>query len=251
MHVLETLPAELWALTLRADTLQWKGRAVLSLEGFNRLSRHVITNFIERGPTDRDDTFDYRSYLPGIVRVQMAPQYWIWRGDGFTAKDAPKVLGGFVDLVVETLANPDQPATIVDMNAVLETIEKTIGGTTNAEQRRPMIGLYLLWHRVMAPEHHRPRGQEIIDNHVADIEEPCMAGFAVAVLTGHVDPMDDRSGPRSRGVPAPRGCPRARPTAPGPPRRRAARDRGDEASGRRPSRRSDRPPRRGRHHRSR
>ncbi len=100
VHVLEALAPELWAITDRADTLRWEGRPVLSLEGLNRLCRHVIRAFVDRAPTDLDTSFDYRDHLPGIVRVQIAPQYWIWQAEGFSHVRAPQVLEGFIELLL-------------------------------------------------------------------------------------------------------------------------------------------------------
>lgn len=182
VHLLEALAPELWAITDRADTLRWEGRPVLSLEGLNRLCRHVIARFVERGPTDLDASFDYRQHLPGIVKVPIAPQYWIGQTEGFTVKRAPQVLEGFVELLVETMADPDQPR-LVNLLGVLEKIEAALHETASSEARQPMVAIYILWHVLMSPDHHRPRPSEIFDRYRSDLGGPSVVGFVVRLLT--------------------------------------------------------------------
>lgn len=106
VHALEVLAPELWAVSDRADTIKFEGRPLFSLEGLNRLSRHVIKVFVERSPTDLDPDFNYREHLPGVVRMELAPQYWIGNADGFHPRAASALLKGFLDLLLEVLADP-------------------------------------------------------------------------------------------------------------------------------------------------
>lgn len=185
VHVLEALAPELWALTDRADTLRWESRPVLSLEGLNRLCRHVIRTFVDRAPTDLDTSFDYRQHLPGIVKAQLAPQLWIWQAEGFSQARAPQVLEGFIELLLGTIADPEHPQ-VVDLAAVLEKIEIATPGVAKAEDRLPMVAIYVLWHAFMNPErHHRPGVAEFIERFDSDLDDPSAIGFAVRVLTEH------------------------------------------------------------------
>lgn len=62
VHVLEELPLEAWVFTDRAELITPASRtAMLSLEGLNRLARHVIRAYIARADTDLDTTFDWRA----------------------------------------------------------------------------------------------------------------------------------------------------------------------------------------------
>jgi hypothetical protein len=179
VHLLEALAPELWAITDRADTLRWEGRSVLSLEGMNRLCRHVIRTFVDRAPTELDTSFDYRERLPGIVKVQLAPQYWIWKPDGFTVERSPGVLEGFVELLL------DPEAEVVDLSGVLDKIEATLPSTARLEDRQPMVAIYVLWHAFLSREHHRPNAEEIIERYDQDLDSPSVIGFAVRLLTSN------------------------------------------------------------------
>lgn len=184
VHGLEALAPELWAIADRADTLRWEGRPVLSLEGLSRLCRHVIRTFVDRAPRELDTTFNYREHLPGVVRMQIAPQYWIWQADGFSQVRAPQVLEGFIELLIGTMADPEHPQ-VVDLTAVLDKIESALPCIAKPEDRRAMVAIYILWHRFLSPGHHRPRAAEFIERFDADLDEPSVVGFAVRLLTSN------------------------------------------------------------------
>lgn len=154
---------------------------MLSLEGLNRLCRHVIAAFVDRGPTDVDQEFNYREQLPGIVKMQLAPQYWIGRAEGFTVERAPHVLDGFLELLLETIPDPESKK-LVNLSAVLEKVEVELGRTAKSARREPMVALYVLWHVFMRSDHHRPTAKEVIDRYQSDLERPGIIGFAVRVL---------------------------------------------------------------------
>ncbi len=184
VHLLEALAPELWAISDRADALRFEGRSVLSLEGLNRLCRHVIRAFVRRAPTDLDTSFDYRASLPGKVTVQLAPQYWIGQREAFSAQRAHAVFEGFVELLVATMANPDQ-SQLVDLSGVLEKIELQLPATAERHVREPMVAIYILWHRFLNRDHHRERAEEVIDRYGPDLDPPSIVGFTVRLLTSN------------------------------------------------------------------
>jgi hypothetical protein len=182
VHELQDLEPELWEVSDRADTLPFEGRAVLSLEGLNRICRHVINVFVQRSPTGIEPSFDYREALPGILRMELAPQYWIGNADGFTPGTAQRVLKGFLELLIDVLSDPSA-AQLVDLSAVLEKIESALPSEAKPEARQPMIALYVLWHAFTDPVHRRPKASTLIPRYKADLESPSMAAFAIRVLT--------------------------------------------------------------------
>lgn len=122
VHALDQLAPEVWVMSDRADTIQFLGRTLLSLEGLNRLCRHVIRQFVYRAPTDLDTNFNYRTALPGIVWMPVAPQHWAGNADGLSAGSGPAYLDGFLGLLLPVLRG-DNGATLIDMTGVLERIE--------------------------------------------------------------------------------------------------------------------------------
>lgn len=182
VHVLEALAPELWALSLRFDTVRWKGRPVLSLGGLDRLCRHVVRSYVRAAPTDLDETFDYRQHLPGRVQAQLAPQYWIWKPENLDVVSAPAVFEGFIELLVETAADPTA-SSLCDMSAVLEKIESTLPGIASAADRRAQAALYVLWHVVTSPELHRAEAEKYIERFDTDLDDPSVAGLVIRLFT--------------------------------------------------------------------
>lgn len=191
VHELRVLEPELWAIADRGDTIRFDGRWVLSLEGLNRLCRHVIRNFVERAPTEIDRNFDYRQHLPGIVKVSLAPQLWIGDSEGFTPDRGPRFLEGFLGLLLPVMAG-EAGAKLIDIRGVLEKIERALPGEQRSGVRLPMVALYVLWHRFLNPEQHPPKARNVIDRFAGDLEPPSIIAFAVRVLVGDkIDWTDD------------------------------------------------------------
>lgn len=178
IHELQGLAPELWAIPDRADTLQFEGRAVLSLEGLTRVARHVITAFVERSPDDLDSSFDYRDHLPGVVRVQFAPQYWIAQAASFTPATAPNYLNGFLEI----LLSPEPSKALPDLSPVLEKIEGLLSAENNPDRRRPMVALYGLWDLLLPPAHRRPDADAMRGRFASDLDDATIVSFAVHVL---------------------------------------------------------------------
>lgn len=183
VHELRVLEPELWAIADRSDTIRFDNRWVLGLEGLNRLCRHVIKTFVQRAPTDIDRQFDYREHLPGIVRVPLAPQLWIGHSEGFMPAQGARFLEGFLELLLPVMAEEPGPE-LIDIRGVLEKIERALPGEQRPEVRRPLIAIYILWHRFLDAQYHRPGARRVIERFAADLEPPSMVAFAVRVLVG-------------------------------------------------------------------
>lgn len=63
-------------------------------------------------------------------------------------------------------------------------IEGILPGEQRSELRVPMVALYVLWHRFLSAQHHRPKARSVIDRFAKDLQAPSMVAFAVRVLVG-------------------------------------------------------------------
>lgn len=56
-----------------------------------------------------------------------------------------------------------------------------------------MLAIYLLWHRLMAVDLHRPAPEKVIAAALTELARPSMYAYAVGVLLGHTPPwtLDD------------------------------------------------------------
>ena len=77
-HVLEDLGEGVWLFTDGAETAYEPNfERVLTFAGLWRLIRHVVRRYVTDAEKVAPDPWDYRDALPGIVEMQLAPQYWI------------------------------------------------------------------------------------------------------------------------------------------------------------------------------
>lgn len=129
------------------DVFRWEREPHLTFSGVVRLADHVIRTLIRRLPSVEKEDYNWRDALPGIVRLNMAPQYWIHQAAGFQGATAHQYFGGFLE---HFLASALQGEPICDMTAVMEKIEQ-IGAQGKPEHRRSMLGLYLLYNAYLCP----------------------------------------------------------------------------------------------------
>lgn len=246
--VLAELPPEAWVFTQHAEHLRPAGGpGMLSLEGLNRLARHVIRNYVARAPTDLDAAFDYRDRLPGVLRMQLAAQYWLSNPAGISQSAAAGVLEGLVEVLVEVLAGRDGAA-LPDMREALARIEEVVPGRDQQAGTAELVAVYSLWHAVMGPEYHRPRAAAFLDRYERLLDAPTMTAFVLRALEAEPEPWpaDDlaalavqRLDQRRRGKA--HNCPRSStPRCTPPPRPRSRRQAGTTRRWRRPPARSRR-----------
>lgn len=187
MHTLAELERELWMAADRSDTQVLQEGKALALEGLARLSRHVIRRFVERGPVGVDATFNYRSALPGIMMIRLASQHWLNRAGGFDQKSAPTYLDAMLDFLIEALAGRSE-AGLVDMTSVLDKIEALAMGLAKRGDRLAMAGIMALWNRFAPADVRRTLKPKLAARFAADLAEPSIVGFALAVVQGqHIE----------------------------------------------------------------
>src|ERR1017187_7257897 len=132
--------------TPAADLIVWQHEPYLSLAGLVRLTHHVLTTFITRQDVlMREDWPEWRSELPGIIRVEFAPQYWIWQAEGFTPERAHATLAGFLTHLVQGFESNTR--TTPDMEAVMRKIEQ-FAPTYHDKDRIALVILYWLYHNL-------------------------------------------------------------------------------------------------------
>ena len=151
VHNLKDLPQLLTLGLASADTIQTTdGVTLLTLQGLSRLARHVITEFIARQPKVETEKYDYSNERLGIVRVPLAPQYWIGKAGNLKPSSGRKRLESFLQQVVTRLQKPN--GVITDMGDVLTEVEKMLP-KMKAAQRRPFLALYRVYNGLVPPSH--------------------------------------------------------------------------------------------------
>ncbi len=183
VHVLEDLPPEAWVLGDRADTVSPPDTGImLSHEGLARLARHVLRSYVERAPAEVDETFNWRGSLPGIVRMQPAPQYWVWNVQGFDLNSVGRYFSGFVAHLADALAGRSE--SVADMQAVLERIEQLSTGTADGPDKALMVAIYAMWHSMpLAESDRRPDAAGFLVKHEPLLQAVGVASFVALLFT--------------------------------------------------------------------
>lgn len=169
VHVLEELPRLLTRVPSRGDVMMVERRSMLTFQGLARVTRAVIYEVVARQPKVQKEDFDYRSNLPGLIRAPAAPQYWIWKRQGYNHRTAVRYLEGFLTQLVSTLTSDEKALT--DIREVLEEIENKAPGLA-PESRLPMLALYIVYHRSIVQEWHRPGWEDFAEQYLGDFEAP-------------------------------------------------------------------------------
>ncbi|WP_230118308.1 hypothetical protein [Arthrobacter sp. Bi83] len=192
VHDLEELAPEAWTYTNQADSVDPAGKGLmLTLEGLNRLSRHVIREFVARASTVQDEAFDYRAALPNVLQLRLAPEMWINDATGLTAKTAAAYFEGFVELLLDKapqMPSPDgePPGRVIlpAMGPVLSLIENKVPRTRNLAAKRSMVGIYVLWHSLLPEDSHLPAAQAFLHTYAPVLDPPSIQAFVVATILG-------------------------------------------------------------------
>jgi hypothetical protein len=100
-HVLEDLGEKAWVYTDGAETaFEPNFQRIFTLAGLWRLVRHVVRRFVADATKTQPEHWDYRGALPGVVQMQLAPQYWIWQPEGLDAKSALQRFNGVAEAFI-------------------------------------------------------------------------------------------------------------------------------------------------------
>ncbi len=183
IHNLQELPR---ILTLGggsfSETANIKQDIMLTLQGLARLSRHVIRQFVMRQPIVESEDYDYSHERAGIVSLQLAPQYWIWRPENITAISGRMILEGFLDQAVGVLINA-RNAQLTDLRAMLARVED-IMPSMKVEQRRRLLACYCMFNRMVREEDRSPNSEAVLKAYEGELLVPSSESMLVQVVLG-------------------------------------------------------------------
>jgi hypothetical protein len=180
VHRLQEINGLLVGMPSFVDAIELEGRPTLTFAGLARLARHVIMQFIERGPRVERESFDYWSALPHLLRLPAAPKYWIDKPDGFSVDNAPLFVTALLAQIASVLLNGG--GQYPDLRTVLEKIEGMLPGLSKPQQRLPLLTLYYLFHLYAPSEFHRPQAQELLRKYERDFAEPSIESLTARLI---------------------------------------------------------------------
>lgn len=161
IHNLQELPRLMTFGDSFSETMRVEQTTMLTVQGLVRLARHVITCFVMRQPTVETEEYDYGSERAGVVKVELAPQYWIGRAEGQIEESGRSRLEGFLEQVADVFLKAPN-ASVTDLRAVLSKIEEAMP-TMKIEWRLPYIALYCLYNRLVRTEDRTPNADQVLE----------------------------------------------------------------------------------------
>ncbi|HEY5179847.1 MAG TPA: hypothetical protein VIJ07_08760 [Dermatophilaceae bacterium] len=186
-HVLEDLGEEAWVFTDGAETaFEPNFQRIFTLAGLWRLVRHVVRRFVADARKIEAEPWDYRGALPGIIKAQLAPQYWIWQPEGLDAKSALQRFNGVAEAFIGWHAGHHDDG--FNLTQVVEKIEQLVPHMPNGEPKTAMVAIHLLWQEWIDPKDHRSEAKAFLDEHRACLDTPSHTAFTVGLLSNHQTP---------------------------------------------------------------
>ncbi|MFD6713731.1 hypothetical protein ACFWDB_07550 [Micromonospora chalcea] len=186
-HVLEDLGDEAWVFTDGAETVfEPNFSRILTLAGLWRLVRHVVRQFVADAPKVAPEPWDYRNALPGIIRAQLAPQYWVWQADGFDSKTAENWFNGVVEALVAHISGDTREG--IDLSQVIGKIENLAPNLPDGGSKTAMVAIYALWHEWVEPKERSPSAAAFLDSHQECLEAPSPTAFTLGLLSNRRRP---------------------------------------------------------------
>jgi len=160
-----------------SEVILWKHQPILTLAGLVRLVRHVICSFVARQESLKKENIDWRSELPGIVRVEVASQYWIWRHETFQPENATEKLEGFLQQIESAHVSGGSLADLRDLMGVYEKILPRVDGI----RKLRMFVLYYAYSLIIQDDGRTENHKTFIAKHERLLEE-CSIEAMLALL---------------------------------------------------------------------
>lgn len=160
------------------DVVRWENQPFLSLAGLIRIAYHAIKEFINRQKGIATERIDWRSQLPGIMQLEMAPQYWIWKHEELKQEYSGKRLSGFLQQF-ETVKT--KKGSLTDLRDLLKACEKKFPNMKKNNLRQFMT-IFILYNMFAVEEGRVPNYKEIIDRYRRIFDKCSIEGMLIETI---------------------------------------------------------------------
>ncbi len=187
LHELGDLAIGKWLLVGGAHTVTPPGETLMLTHAeLNRLARHVVRTYVQRGSTELDRDYKWRDHLPNVIKAQLAPEFYLGTAEAMRPADAATRAGEFFDHLIEALSG--RVKLKIDMRPALSRIEELLVTQRSPNVREPMLAIYLLWHRLLPPEVHQPAPERVMTAALEELQRPSLYSFTASVLLDVIPP---------------------------------------------------------------
>lgn len=178
IHRLRPLPTPITLPHGHWETTTVERRPALTFQGLFRLTRHVIKAFVAERPKVDKEMHDYTLEQAGVVSMEWAPQYWVWRPLA-NAAEARRRLEGLLSLTASVLGRePD--AKLVDIRPMLADVERLLPQAA-AKHRPALLTMHVLFNLLVAPDLRTPGFEAFLEKYGPEASAPSIE--ALIVLT--------------------------------------------------------------------
>lgn len=180
VHTLSQLP---WSLTMPnafCETVLENRVQTLTLQGFARLARHVIGEFVKRQPKLDKEPYKYDLERSGVVLANLPPQYWVGKTTGMRNEDGRVKFEGFLEQITSHLLRREDTV-VTDLRDVLRTIEPLLPNMKR-EQRVPFLALLYCFNYFVRSEDRLVDGIDTFQRFAAELDAPSEESLFVHLL---------------------------------------------------------------------
>ncbi|WP_411735387.1 hypothetical protein [Paenibacillus sp. M2] len=135
----------------------------LTYRGLMRLTLHVLTNVVNAQPLLEKEEYNWHDELPGVVKMNLSPQYWLGKTTNFKPEHATKKLEGFVIAFTSMLQNKEKVLKF-DLRPLLELYENLLPNSKEFDKLN-MYALYVFYHELVAEDLKLPNYLATIDKY--------------------------------------------------------------------------------------
>lgn len=177
-HKLEPIQQQLkHPHTVDSDVIQWENQPYLSMAGLVRLAHHSIMRFVERQPNLKYEEWNWRKELPGMLQMELSPEYWVWKHEGLRQEHATMKLYGFLSQLEGVLV---RGTAFTDLKTLLGEYERLLPTSKRTYQLR-LFALYCLYNLFLKEKDRCQNYKKIIDDYVY-LFENCSIEAAITLL---------------------------------------------------------------------
>lgn len=179
IHQLRSLPPALALPHAHWESSAVDRRPALTFQGLYRLTRHVLSTFVANGPKLEQELYNYTLEQAGVVSMELAPQYWIWRPLA-DAGHARRRVEGLLSLISAVLAG-EPNAELVDIRPVVADVERILPQAPHMH-RPALLSLHILFNLIVSPELRTPDFDQFLERHYEEASTPGVESIVVATL---------------------------------------------------------------------
>jgi len=144
-----------------------------SIYGLSIYTKYILNNFLNQSNLVHNEDYPWRKELDGIITVNLAPQYWVWKYEGLKPEHLHSKFNGFIELLL--VKNQ-----VLDIKKLLLKIEKMFG-QLNDDYLASALSLYILYNIYVSDDSKLSKWGSILKKYGKKLEK-CSIQYLVISL---------------------------------------------------------------------